>query len=107
MDNGYTNADVKMQAPKERVWLRQRVEMADVVTGMCIAAAPWGRPREVLCVDADASGPILTLREPDPGRADHKGHRRVNVTAWASYDGWHVFQDEAGILMRPEEIQTL
>jgi len=69
-------------ADPRRICSREGVEMGDVVVGDFVQASGWSKPRLVVHVDEDASGPILHMAE------RHGGIRRVDTDAWDCRGRW-------------------
>lgn len=83
----------KAEAGRDPRTLFERESIAsidDVRVGDFITCS-WSRPRRVELIDAQQSGRVLVLAEPDPDRQDGHRNRVVDADEWERRGAWSRF----------------
>jgi len=83
---------------KEPIESFDSIELGDV-----IACSGWSRGRVVEHVDAEESGPVLFLADPDDRYAE--GPRRVDRAEYDGRGGWHRYAGLRALWKRACKIQ--
>ena len=60
----------------------------DVTEGDWVAASGWTRPRRVEFVDTCEAGAVLHIADPDEGRTNDYGVRRLDPEGWQRRAPW-------------------